>query len=120
MPDLPRHLKRLLRQHAGLAYEEELRRALLPLADDFDRWRGGAVDSGELAERIHAFHQGPAREIWKVYNHASPNLSVASAISRGILPRENVQPELLDVLGPELAFYRSLDDDPPGELLVEE
>ena len=35
--DLPEPLKRLLRKHAGIAYEAELRAALLPLADAFDK-----------------------------------------------------------------------------------
>ncbi len=102
MPDLPKHLKRLLREHVALAHEEELRRALLPLADDFERWRRGEVSSGELSERIHEFHQGPAREIWKAYNYGSPALSVAYAIHSGILRREQVPAELLEILGPSL------------------
>lgn len=98
MRDPPRPLKRLLRQQAALAYEEELRRALLPLADDFDRWRKGKVESAELSHRIHEFHQGPAREIWKAYNLGPPEMAVAYAIRGGILDRAQVPPELLDVL----------------------
>jgi len=32
-----------------LAHEEELRRALVPLAEKFDLWRQGQVSSGKLA-----------------------------------------------------------------------
>lgn len=120
MPELPKHLKRLLREHAGQAHEEELRRALLPLADDFDRWRRGEMSSGELSERIHAFHHGPAREIWKRYNHATPELTVAHAIGEGILPRDGVAPELLEVLGPALSFYESQDVAAADEVLTGE
>ena len=109
MPELPKRLKRLLREHVAAAHDEELRRALLPLADDFDRWRRGEMSSGELSERIHNFHHGPAREIWKMYNYGSPALSLAYAIHQGILPRESVPPEVLEVLGPSLNFYESQD-----------
>jgi hypothetical protein len=106
-PDLPKHLKRLLHEHVGLAHEEELRRALLPLAEDFDRWRRGEMGSGELSHRIHVFHEGPAREVWTSYNQVPPDLAVAFAIRRGVLQRENVPPELLEHLGPALDFYAS-------------
>ena len=39
---------------------EELRRALLPLAEAFKRWEHSDLDSGELSDLIHRFHQGPA------------------------------------------------------------
>jgi len=120
MPDLPKRLKRLLREQVSLAHEEELRRALLPLADGFDRWRRGEISSGELSERIHDFHQGPVREIWKAYNYGSPTLAVAYAIRQGILQRENVPPELLEALGPSLDFYECQDADAPEEVLTEE
>ena len=104
-------LTRLLREHVRLAHEEELRRALLPLANDFDRWRGGELGSGELSERIHDFHQGPAREIWKTYNYGSPDLTLAYAINTGVLQRESLPPELLAALTPAVGFHASLDGD---------
>ena len=33
MADVPKHIKRLLREHAGAAHEEELRQALLPVSE---------------------------------------------------------------------------------------
>ena len=113
MSDSTKHLKRLLREHAALAHEEELRRALLPLADDFDRWRRGELGSGELSARIHDFHDGAAREIWKTYTYGASELAVAHAIHTGILQREHVPPELLKVLAPTLAFYAGLDLNAP-------
>jgi hypothetical protein len=115
MHELSKQAKRMLREQAGLAYEEELRRALLPLAEDFDRWRRGELESGELSERIHRFHQGPAREIWSTYHSGIETVAVAHAIHTGILQRENVPPELLESLGPALSFYHGLDEKPSGE-----
>ena len=59
--DIPKRVKRLLREYASAAHEEELRRALLALAEAFKRWEHGDLDSGELSDLIHRFHQGPAR-----------------------------------------------------------
>lgn len=111
MPEYSKVIKRLLREHAALAHEEELRRALLPLGDEFDRWRRGEVGSEGLSGHIHEFHQGPAREIWKRYHQGLPDVAVAYAIWRGILQREKVPAELLEALDPALAFYESLDGD---------
>jgi hypothetical protein len=58
--DTPKRLRRLLRDCAATAHEEELRRALLPVAEAFKQWEQGTVESGELSELIHRFHQGPA------------------------------------------------------------
>ena len=58
MGDIPKRVKRLLREYASAAHEEELRRALLPLAEAFKRWEHGDLDSGELSDLIHRFHQG--------------------------------------------------------------
>jgi hypothetical protein len=38
MADAPKRIKRLLREYAGAAHEEELRRALLPVSEAFGRW----------------------------------------------------------------------------------
>jgi hypothetical protein len=99
MAQSPKALKRHLQEYASLAYEEELRRALVPLADAFDAWRVGKVASSEIAERIHEFHQGPARELWKLYwLNRDPRIAVAHAIAVGALPREKVAPEALKFL----------------------
>src|SRR5919197_5865455 len=38
MVDIPKRVKRLLRECAAAAHEEELRRALVPIAEAFKRW----------------------------------------------------------------------------------
>ena len=70
MAETPKRIKRLLREYAAAAHEEELRRALVPVAETFKRWERKELDSGELSEIIHKFHQGPARDLWVRYNTA--------------------------------------------------
>ncbi len=55
MRNIPKRMKRLLREQAARAYEAELRQALLPLAEAFEQWKAGQVESGELCELIEAW-----------------------------------------------------------------
>ena len=107
MGDIPKAVKKSLRVHSSLAYEEEMRRALLPLADGFDRWREGQIRSGEICELIHEFHQGPARQIFVRYDNRLLESAVAHAIATGILDRTKVPTELLEYLGTKIEFYES-------------
>jgi len=104
-PEMPKRLKRALREAAMAAHEEELRRALVPLDAAFQRWRAGDVGSGELAELIHEFHDGPARELFKRYNYGQLDLAVAHAIVAGILDRSRLPGELVEALGRAIAFH---------------
>jgi len=70
-----RRVKRLLRDYAAAAYEEDLRRALLPMAEAFKRWKRNELDSRELSTIIHEFHQGPARGLW--VRHDTPYQDMA-------------------------------------------
>ena len=103
--EMPKRLKRALRDAALAAHEEELRRALIPLEAAFQQWRAGHVGSGELAELIHGFHEGPARELFKKYNYGQLELAVAQAIVSGVLDRSRLPVELVQALRQAIAFY---------------
>ena len=109
MSDLPKSIKRSLRQLAGKAHEAELRAELAKLAEQFDAWRRGEIDSFDLSQHIHEFHDGAAREIWKTYVQGDPYSSVAYAITAGIISRDEVAPEVLDALKHALAFHEDMD-----------
>jgi hypothetical protein len=83
MPDYPKVVKQSLRELAGVAYEEEMRRALGQLAQSFDAWRDDQIDVWELDQRIHTYHNGPARELYKQYNESRVDMLLAYAISAG-------------------------------------
>lgn len=104
MQDIPKRIKRLLREQSMLAHEEELRRALLPLANSFEEWKAGKLDSGRLSLMIHDFHQGPSRELFSKYNSAFLELNVAGAIVGGILDRKTIPEEVLEHLSKAIAF----------------
>ena len=105
MVNTPKRIKRLLREYAGAAHEEDLRRALLPVAEAFKRWERREVDSGELTEILHRFHQGPARDLWVRYNTAHLEMVVAFAITTWVLSRDAIPAELLAHLAGAMRFY---------------
>ena len=105
MVDASKRIKRLLREYAAAAHEEELRRALLPVSEGFKRWERGELGSGELSEIIHQFHQGPARELWVRYNTPLLEMVVTFAITTGVLGRNTIPGELLEHLAGAMRFY---------------
>jgi|SRR5919109_1842441 hypothetical protein len=109
MAEIPKRLKRLLRTWAGEAHEEELRRALVPLGEAFDRWKSGDIASSELSNLIHKFHQGPARELFVKYDTNHLEAPVAHAIVSGVLDKNKISAELLEHLAKWLKLYEELE-----------
>ena len=107
MEDTPKHVKRALRELVAAAHEEELRRALVPLRTQFDRWARGELSSVELTDNIHQFYQGQARELFARYNSGLLDAAVAYAIVSGFVHASNVPPGVLSHLARALACYES-------------
>jgi len=114
MPGYSKHIKRLLREAATAAHEQELHRELGKLDRSFAEWRSGAISSGELSHLVHQYETGPSRELFSRYNSGQSDLNVAYAIVAGILDERQVPPELLQALSTPLDFFRSLKE--RGEL----
>lgn len=107
MAELPNRLKRALHQVAGKAYEEELRRELLPLAAKFDQWKARQVNSSDLAKSLNDFSQGPGRELFKKYDGGTMVMAVSRAIATGIVDRAHVPTELLEHLREPIELFAS-------------
>ena len=105
MQEVPKHIKRQVREWAGIAHDRDLRKALGDLRAEFARWECGEIDSFELNERIHRFHQDTSREIWKRYATTHLEPAVASAVAAGVLRREELPAELLQHIGGLIEFY---------------
>ena len=103
--EIPKKLKRLLREQMGKAYEEEMRQALLPIAAAFEEWKAGEKSCGELSDMIHEYHQGIFRDLFNRYNVLSPDLLVPHAIATGILDKQNVPSEILKHFGKIIETY---------------
>ena len=118
--ELPKSIKRILRELSIKAHEEELRLALIPLSQAFDQWRIGSIGSGDLTELIHEFHQKSARELFVRYNQGFLTANVASAVARGVISKDDVPPEAMPYLEAMISFYSEEAVEDEGETSVVE
>jgi hypothetical protein len=102
-PDLTKAQKRRLTELGSIAYERDLSAELGKLESEFESWRAGRLDAFDLAQAIHRFHQGPARELFSKYQSEVIEFAVAHAIARGILSVEEAGPEMMALLGGHVA-----------------
>ncbi len=77
--------RRQLRELAGLAGDRELGAELARLEASFAEWRAGRISPYELSDRIHKFHQGPARDLYVLYTRVHPDTLVARAVAYDLL-----------------------------------
>jgi len=87
---------RLLKELAGEVYRIELDAELDKLLAQFQSWKSGQIDSWDLEEAIHKFHQGSSRRLYSDHNNLDADFIIASALKRGILPSEKIPAELLE------------------------
>jgi hypothetical protein len=95
-----------LRELCGLAYERDLSAELARLEAAFQGWRANEINAFELSDLIHDFHQGPPRKLFVKYSQPDLRLAVANAIHRGVLAEREVGAEILELLGPQIAYFR--------------
>jgi hypothetical protein len=107
MDQIPKAIKRALRQLADRAYEVELGRELATLEGEFARWHRGELSPFDVAEAIHRFHQGPARDLYVSYTSRHLKAAVAYAIQKGILDRSEIAPDVLAELAGALSLYEA-------------
>jgi hypothetical protein len=108
-PNLTKGQRRKLRDLGGIAYERDLSEHLARLEGEFRRWRVGEIDPFALAEAIHQFHKGPARELFSTYVTSDLDFAVARAIHRGVLRQEEAGAEVLEILSKHLVVWGEQD-----------
>jgi len=109
--ELPKAVKRQLREMVGAAHEAALRQALTKLEEEFGRWQRGEIDPFELTDRIHRFHQGPAREIYKQFGEvrtADLPMLAAYGIAAKLVELDQAPQEVLPYLHAWLDAYETL------------
>jgi hypothetical protein len=95
MPEAAQRMRHLVKDWAAIAHERDLRKALTELRGEVDRWDRGEIDSHELNQLVHRFHDGVSREIWKRYATSHLEPAVASAVVAGVLKKKELPDELL-------------------------
>jgi hypothetical protein len=89
--ELSKAERKELNRLVDLAYSRALSAELEKLYSLFADWRGGDLDPFDLSAAIHRFHDGPARDLYKLYalaDNAMLDTIVKGALARGLL--ENI------------------------------
>lgn len=107
MQDIPKRVKRTLRELAGCAHAAELAREFSALSVKFDEWKAGRITVWELREAIHRFDCDTARTLAGRYDERNvpPEISVAYALTAGLLDEDEVPEEAMPYLAQALGFY---------------
>src|SRR5688572_5693164 len=105
MQEVPKGIKRLVREWAGIAHGRDLRKALGELRVQFNRWDRGEIDAFELNELVHRFHQDTARDIWRKYATTHLEPAIASAVAAGVLRKEELPAELVQHIASLIELY---------------
>ncbi len=105
--DFTRAERRTLRELAGVAGDRELGAELARLEASFRAWRAGQISPSALSDRIHAFHHGPARDLYVLYTRVPPETLVARAVASAILREDEIPPDLVARLARQIAAYRA-------------
>jgi len=106
MTEFSKREMKLLRAVAGTSWERELDAALDRLFEDFQEWKRGGIDAFELSERIHRFHDGDARDLYKFYTGAKPPIAAGYGVARGWIETADLPQELLEKLESTIGFYQ--------------
>jgi hypothetical protein len=110
-PKITKSQRALLRELADEAWNAELSDHLLELYEDFGRWADAGMSAVDLVEKIHEFHDGLARELYKRYATLEPTTSVAKAIAFGIIDQKALGESLGPKLAHDIQVFRELKDD---------
>jgi len=93
--ELPKAIKRAMRSLVGIAHETELKRALEELYGNFQEWKSDEIDSIELSDQIHNFHNGPNRDIYLRYaSKLDLRFLVRQALKEGTLQTAAIPKEV--------------------------
>lgn len=101
--------RKKLRELAGIANERELDKEMEKLYRHFEGWRKKEICCFELNDLIHKFHQGPSRDIWKMYTYSDPDTAVSRAVALDLLKKEEIPENLLDILDLKIGFFTDPD-----------
>jgi len=73
-----------------LAWQREIDKELNFLSKGFEKGKNKKIESADLVELIHKFHNGSARQIWVKYNNSNPEEILIFAVAADILRKEEI------------------------------
>ena len=103
--DFTKSQRKEIRRLGGIAYQRDLELATGKLENEFVRWRKGEIDVFELNQRIHDFHDGPSRDLYKFYVLGEFHWGVASGLASGILDESEVDADIRQKMTGLIDFF---------------
>lgn len=94
MENLSKSVKKRLRELGKIAYEKELKQYLEELYRHFEEWKQGKLDTFELNEFIHKYHNRDSRETYKSFVYSDLKIHLARAVLNGLLKIEEIPDEV--------------------------
>jgi hypothetical protein len=64
----------------------------------FQQWKNGKIDSLQLHDLIHDYHNREGKEVWKIYNQTDVDFIVDRAYRLGILIDDEIPADVTDAL----------------------
>ena len=99
---LTKKQRKEMRELQGLAWRRELEDELGILENHFASWREGLIDTFELSDQIHRFHNGVSRDLFKYYSGNDYMFTVPGAIAKGRIDESEVSKELLEIISEDI------------------
>jgi len=97
-----------LRNLAAEAHDHELQNALTDLYDEFCVWGGDGMSAFDLNDKIHEFHDGISRELYKTYVLSDPELAVTIGIFRKTINLDDIDKNLREKLKPMVEGFERM------------
>jgi len=102
----PKSIRKKLRELKMEAHEREIKKHLIDLSKKFDKWKKDKMTSGELSVHIHEYDKGPSKWMMGFYNDIDYEVSIARAVAIGILAREEVPDEILEMIERQITYFK--------------
>jgi hypothetical protein len=107
MDDLPKQIKRQLRELNSKAYQVELSNKLEKLWTQFTDWKAGKIGPWELTEAIHKYHNSTARDLYNLYETSvNLRLNIGRAVALGLLTRDDIPASVWPHVESVVEYYR--------------
>ena len=90
MSDLTKADKKKVRQLAGIAWERELRHEILGIMTAINEMENGSLSPFDVNDRIHKFHNGASRDLYRQYSESLPWLGVCRAFFDRVLTDDDL------------------------------
>ncbi len=110
MEKLSKSVKKKLRELAEIAYEKELTQYLEELYTHFVDWKNGKIDTFQLDELIHKYHNKDAREAYKSFAYSDIKIHLARAILNNLLTIEEIPDEVKPYISKLIEFEKEEDE----------